>query len=96
VGSLADPAGLGATLALFGGNVAQGAANRSVIVEFSVDDVDTGFERILAAAPGVTVVQPPTTMPWGNRSLLLRDPDGNLVNLFTPPAAGRHVPDPAP
>ena len=22
-------------------------------------------------------------MPWGNRSLLLRDPDGNLVNLFT-------------
>jgi hypothetical protein len=28
-------------------------------------------------------------MPWGNRSLLLRDPDGNLVNFFTPvtPAA---------
>ncbi len=23
-------------------------------------------------------------MPWGNRSVLLRDPDGNLVNLFTP------------
>jgi hypothetical protein len=23
-------------------------------------------------------------MPWGNRSLLLRDPDGSLVNLFTP------------
>jgi hypothetical protein len=29
------------------------------------------------------VIQP-TTMPWGNRSLLFRDPDGNLVNLFTP------------
>jgi hypothetical protein len=31
----------------------------------------------------------PTTLPWGNRSLLLRDPDGNLVNFFTPltPAA---------
>jgi hypothetical protein len=28
-------------------------------------------------------------MPWGNRSLLFRDPDGNLINLFTPatPAA---------
>ncbi len=26
---------------------------------------------------------------WGNRSLLFRDPDGNLVNFFTPvtPAA---------
>jgi hypothetical protein len=23
-------------------------------------------------------------MPWGNRSMLFRDPDGNLVNLFTP------------
>jgi len=36
-----------------------------------------------------TFVNAPTTMPWGNRSLLLRDPDGNLVNLFSPatPAA---------
>ena len=23
-------------------------------------------------------------MPWGNRSILFRDPDGNLVNFFTP------------
>ena len=23
-------------------------------------------------------------MPWGNRSILFRDPDGNLVNIFTP------------
>jgi hypothetical protein len=30
------------------------------------------------------LVQEPTTMPWGNRSLLFRDPDGNLVNFFTP------------
>ena len=81
-----------ATLALFGGDVAQAAANRSVIVEFLVDDVDTDHERLLAVTPAVTVAQPPTTMPWGNRSLLLRDPDGTLVNLFTPPAAGRPVP----
>ncbi|EGL18171.1 hypothetical protein HMPREF9413_5993 [Paenibacillus sp. HGF7] len=26
----------------------------------------------------------PTTMPWGNRSMLFRDPDGNLLNLFEP------------
>jgi len=26
----------------------------------------------------------PTDMPWGNRSVILRDPDGGLVNLFTP------------
>jgi catechol 2,3-dioxygenase-like lactoylglutathione lyase family enzyme len=83
-----------ATLALFGGDVAQAAANRSVIVEFLVDDADSDYQRLLAGASSVTVVQPPTTMPWGNRSVLLRDPDGNLVNLFTPPVAGRHVPDP--
>jgi hypothetical protein len=29
-------------------------------------------------------VNVPTTMPWGNRALLFRDPDGNLVNFFTP------------
>lgn len=84
-----------ATLALFGGGVAQAASNRSVIIEFLVEDVDSDHERIVAAAPEVGVVQAPTTMPWGNRSLLLRDPDGNLVNLFTPPAAGRHVPAPS-
>lgn len=32
-------------------------------------------------------VQEPTTMPWGNRSLLFRDTDGNLVNFFTPVSA---------
>ncbi|MDO9378523.1 MAG: hypothetical protein Q7T56_06720 [Nocardioidaceae bacterium] len=62
-------------------------------MEFLVDDVDADHERIQAVIPSVTVVQRPTTMPWGNRSLLLRDPDGNLVNLFTPPAAGRRVPE---
>ncbi|WP_368733884.1 VOC family protein [Desulfobacter hydrogenophilus] len=32
-------------------------------------------------------MQEPTTMPWGNRSLPFRDPDGNLVNFFTPVTA---------
>src|SRR5580704_11501342 len=31
----------------------------------------------------IEFVQRPTTMPWGNRSLLFRDPDGNLINFFT-------------
>ncbi|MFB9450263.1 VOC family protein [Dactylosporangium vinaceum] len=67
------------------------APNGSVIVEFLAADVDAVFRRLTGAAPagGPDVVQEPTTMPWGNRSLLLRDPDGNLVNVFTPvtPAA---------
>ncbi|HKW35048.1 MAG TPA: nuclear transport factor 2 family protein [Candidatus Acidoferrum sp.] len=27
-------------------------------------------------------VKPPTTQPWGTRSVYFRDPDGNLVNFF--------------
>lgn len=72
------------TLQLFGGDsVASPASNRSLILEFRVDDVDSHFKR-LADYLGQALVQEPTTMPWGNRSLLFRDPDGNLVNFFTP------------
>lgn len=63
----------------FQNGVAHGADNHSVIVEFRVDDVDAVFARNLGE-----VVQPPTTMPWGNRSLLVRDPEGTLINFFTP------------
>jgi predicted enzyme related to lactoylglutathione lyase len=63
-------------------------ANRSVIIEFRVDDVDAAWADVAGlVADGAE--QEPTTMPWGNRSVLFRDPDGNLVNLFAPvtPAA---------
>ena len=70
-------------LAFGGGHVAEAAANRSAIIEFRVADVDADYQR-LAPLLADAVVQPPTTMPWGNRSLLFRDPDGNLVNFFTP------------
>lgn len=63
---------------------ARPAANQSVLLELRVADVDADYRRI-ASLIG-TPVQEPTTMPWGNRSLLFRDPDGNLVNLFTPVA----------
>ena len=72
------------TLQLFGGeDVANAADNRSAIIEFRVDDVDADYQK-LADFLSDSVVQKPTTMPWGNRSMLFRDPDGNLVNFFTP------------
>ena len=59
----------------------------SVIIEFLVTDVDAVYERLQGVVEDF--VKEPTTMPWGNRSLLFRDPDGNMVNFFTPvtPAA---------
>jgi predicted enzyme related to lactoylglutathione lyase len=75
------------TLAAIGPGAAEPAANRSVVIEFLADDVDAVYQR-LAGVVG-DVLNEPATMPWGNRSLLLRDPDGNLINVFTPvtPAA---------
>jgi predicted enzyme related to lactoylglutathione lyase len=62
--------------------IAQPANNKSVIIEFRVENVDVDYERIKDFISDI--VQKPTTMPWGNRSLLFRDPDGNLINFFTP------------
>lgn len=70
------------TTQLFGPGSAVGAHNRSVIIEFLVDDVEAEYVRL---KPFVEEwVMEPTTMPWGNRSILFRDPDGNLINLFQP------------
>ncbi|RSN49089.1 glyoxalase [Amycolatopsis sp. WAC 04197] len=71
------------TMQLFGAGAAVPGSNRTAILEFRVEDVDREYERLAELAE---IVQEPTTMPWGNRSLLFRDPDGNLVNYFTPSA----------
>lgn len=75
------------TLQFFGGlEVAKAAENRTAIIEFITPDVDHIYQE-QSAFLATYLVQEPTTMPWGNRSLLFRDPDGNLVNFFTPVSA---------
>ena len=75
------------TVPLFAPGAARPADNHTVIIEFLVDDVDSVYRNLTGFI--AEFVTEPTTMPWGNRSLLFRDPDGNLVNFFTPvtPAA---------
>lgn len=75
------------TVPMFAPGSAHPAENRSVIIEFLVDDVDSAHRDLTGFVENF--VTEPTTMPWGNRALLFRDPDGNLVNFFTPvtPAA---------
>ena len=67
----------------FNAGAAVAGANRSALIEFQVDDVEAESVRLAGKAE---VVMPPATMPWGNRSMILRDPDGNTVNIFAPPA----------
>lgn len=80
----------GATLAIsspqltdaFAAGSVRPGANATIIIELLVDDVDAERDRVAALVD--ELVMQPTTLPWGNRSMLLRDPDGNVVNLFTP------------
>jgi predicted enzyme related to lactoylglutathione lyase len=53
-----------------------------IILDFQAGDVDAEYQRIAGLA--VDWVAPPATQPWGNRSMIFRDPAGNLVNVFSP------------
>jgi uncharacterized glyoxalase superfamily protein PhnB len=61
------------------------ASNKSVILEFQVTDVDKEYVRLQSFVK--TWVKPPTTQPWGTRSIYFRDPDGNLVDFYVSPKA---------
>jgi len=57
----------------------------SVMLEFQVNDVDAEYARLRATTDmPIEFVLQPTTLNWGNRSIYFRDPDGNLINFFTP------------
>src|SRR3569833_1199327 len=66
-------------------NPPRAAANRTAIVEFVVEDVESLLALMKAElGDDLDIVQAPTMMPWGNMSVLIRDPEGSLINLYTP------------
>ena len=67
------------------GGAGNGTQDRGTetILDFLVDDADAEYERIRVL--GVEWVMPPATQPWGNRSMIFRDPEGNLINVFSRP-----------
>ncbi|WP_137904266.1 VOC family protein [Chryseobacterium sp. 2VB] len=70
------------TMQMFSEDLTDFAGTKSTIIEFMVKNVDEEYERIKSMTS--RIIQEPTTMPWGNRSLLFCDPDGNMINFFTP------------
>jgi uncharacterized glyoxalase superfamily protein PhnB len=50
------------------------------VLDFEVGNVDAHYIRLRESVSDW--VQPPTDQAWGNRAMLFRDPDGNLVNMF--------------
>ena len=54
-----------------------------MMVSFEVENVDETYKALLTK--GVTFINQPTDMPdWGMRVVHLRDPEENLIELFTP------------
>lgn len=60
---------------------AEPGVNRTAILEFMVDDVDADYERIKGKAE---LIHEPKLMPWGNRTVQFRDPEGTAVALYQP------------
>ena len=57
------------------------------LVSFEVENVDETYQTLLAK--GINFINQPTDMPdWGMRVVHLRDPEDNLIELFTPLAMG--------
>lgn len=52
-------------------------------ISLRVADVDAEYDRLQRM--GIAFMTQPHTYPWGARSVHLRDPDGNIVTLVTPP-----------
>ena len=61
---------------------AEAGNDKSVVLQFRVADVDQEYRRLQNLVK--IWVKPPTTQPWGTRSIYFRDPDGNLVDFYAP------------
>ena len=47
-----------------------------------VDDIDKEFFRLKEF--GIEFFHEPKNMPWRNRTMQIRDPEGTLISFFTP------------
>ncbi len=53
------------------------------LVSFSVDNVDEAYAAL--QAKGVVFISEPADMPdWGMRTVYFRDPEDNLIELYSP------------
>jgi len=64
------------------------ADRRGSAVGITVDDVDAAYERIVALESDfpLTLSGPPKEHPWGEKSFLLTDPDGNRWEITRSPS----------
>ena len=73
--------GAAETVALWQEGSAVPAANRSLVIELQVEDIQSEYARL---KDSVVLVHELKTMPWGNSTFQVRDPEGNAVSLYMP------------
>ena len=73
--------GAAETVALWQEGSAVPAANRSVVIELQVEDIQSEYARL---KDNVVLVHELKTMPWGNATFQVRDPEGSAVSLYMP------------
>jgi Predicted enzyme related to lactoylglutathione lyase len=55
-------------------------STKSVALIYAVEDVDHEYRRLVSL--GLETISLPSDKPWGVRSFLMNDPDGNTVSFF--------------
>jgi catechol 2,3-dioxygenase-like lactoylglutathione lyase family enzyme len=64
------------------------ASREGSALGLTVSDVDAFFEKVTALVdPAIVVSGPPKEHPWGEKSFLLTDPDGNRWEITQTPAS---------
>lgn len=76
---------LGTGFAIYNDGQVPDTERGDVCLMFDVEDVDAAYERLQKL--GATIEEPPTTRPWGLRSMHFRDPDGNRLTFRSLPKA---------
>jgi lactoylglutathione lyase len=68
---------------LFGDRGEQPISGNPFLLSMSVDNLDQVYEQMCErqTAIPIDIISPPQIMPWGQKILFLRDPDGNLLEI---------------
>lgn len=59
---------------------AKAPSTKDLALIYAVDDVDREYERLINL--GIEIKNPPTDKPWGVKSFVINDPDGNTISFF--------------
>ncbi len=62
----------------------EAAAQDRTCIVLGVEDVDQAYHELKARGAAMIDIQPADHPEWGMRCAWLRDPDGNLIEIFKP------------